>query len=109
MLTGLVSGEANTVVTTFTNNDVVAANNITLGLTAPDGWTVAATTPATHATVAAGTSVTTKWDVTPPAGTPEGKYVLTATGGQATISCRGDRAAARDRAAVADHGGGREQ
>ena len=85
-VTGLVSGEANTVVTTFTNNDVVAANNITLGLTAPDGWTVAATTPATHATVAPGASVTTKWDVTPPAGTPEGKYVLTATGGQSTIS-----------------------
>ncbi|TCC35968.1 endo-alpha-N-acetylgalactosaminidase family protein [Kribbella speibonae] len=85
-LTGLVSGEANTVTTTFTNNDVVAASNITLGLTAPDGWTVTATTPATHATVAAGTSVTTTWDVTPPAGTPEGKYPVTATGGQATIS-----------------------
>ncbi|HEY9334351.1 MAG TPA: discoidin domain-containing protein, partial [Kribbella sp.] len=85
-LTGLVSGEANTVTTTFTNNDVVAASNITLGLTAPDGWTVTATTPATYATVAAGTSVTTTWDVTPPAGTPEGKYPLTATGGQATIS-----------------------
>ncbi|MGY4773413.1 endo-alpha-N-acetylgalactosaminidase family protein [Kribbella sp. CWNU-51] len=85
-VTGLVSGEANTVVTTFTNDDVVAANNITLGLTAPEGWTVAATTPATHATVAPGASVTTKWDVTPPAGTPEGKYVLTATGGQSTIS-----------------------
>lgn len=85
-LTGLVSGEANTVTTTFTNNDVVAADNITLGLTAPDGWTVAATTPATHTTVAAGATATTTWDVTPPAGTPEGKYVLTATGGQATIS-----------------------
>ncbi|GAA1116755.1 endo-alpha-N-acetylgalactosaminidase family protein [Kribbella jejuensis] len=85
-LTGLVSGEANTVTTTFTNNDVVAASNITLGLSAPDGWTVAATTPATHATVAAGATATTTWDVTPPAGTPEGKYVLTATGGQATIT-----------------------
>ncbi|MFF0269644.1 endo-alpha-N-acetylgalactosaminidase family protein [Kribbella sp. NPDC004536] len=85
-LTGLVSGEANTVTTTFTNNDVVAASNITLGLTAPDGWTVTATTPATHATVAAGATATTTWDVTPPAGTPEGKYVLTATGGQATIT-----------------------
>ncbi|MEU4195176.1 endo-alpha-N-acetylgalactosaminidase family protein [Kribbella sp. NPDC026611] len=85
-LTGLVSGEANSVTTTFTNNDVVAAANITLGLTAPDGWTVTPTTPATHAAVAPGTSVTTKWDVTPPAGTPEGKYGLTATGGQATIT-----------------------
>jgi endo-alpha-N-acetylgalactosaminidase len=84
-LTGLVSGEANTVTTTFTNNDVVAAHNITLGLTAPAGWTITAATPATYETVAAGTSVTTSWDVTPPAGTPEGKYVLTATGGQATI------------------------
>ncbi|MFI5695700.1 endo-alpha-N-acetylgalactosaminidase family protein [Kribbella sp. NPDC051586] len=85
-VTGLVSGEANTVTTTFTNNDVVAASNITLGLTAPDGWTVAATTPATHATVAPGATATTTWDVTPPTGTPEGKYVLTATGGQATIT-----------------------
>ncbi|MBP2355622.1 endo-alpha-N-acetylgalactosaminidase [Kribbella aluminosa] len=85
-LTGLVPGEANTVTTTFTNNDVVAASNITLGLTAPDGWTVTATTPATHATVAAGATATTTWDVSPPAGTPEGKYVLTATGGQATIT-----------------------
>jgi endo-alpha-N-acetylgalactosaminidase len=84
-LTGLVSGEANTVRTTFTNNDVVAASNITLGLTAPDGWTVTATSPATYETVAAGTTVTTTWDVTPPAGTPEGKYPLTVTGGRATI------------------------
>ncbi|MER7243678.1 endo-alpha-N-acetylgalactosaminidase family protein [Kribbella sp. NPDC000426] len=85
-VSGLVSGEANTVTTTFTNNDVVAASNITLGLTAPDGWTVTASTPATHASVAAGATATTTWDVTPPAGTPEGKYVLTATGGQATIT-----------------------
>ncbi|GAA0594459.1 endo-alpha-N-acetylgalactosaminidase family protein [Kribbella sandramycini] len=81
---GLVSGEANTVTTTFTNNDVVAASNITLGLTGPAGWTVAASSPATHVSVAAGATVQTTWDVTPPAGTPEGKYVLTATGGQAT-------------------------
>ncbi|GAB2655016.1 endo-alpha-N-acetylgalactosaminidase family protein [Kribbella swartbergensis] len=83
---GLVSGEANTLVTTFTNNDVVAADNITMTLDGPDGWTITAATPATHATVAPGGSVTTKWDVTPPAGTPEGKYVLTATGGRATIT-----------------------
>lgn len=85
-LNGMVSGEENTVVSTYTNNDVVAVNNITLALTAPAGWTVEATTPATHATVAAGTSVSTTWSVTPPAGTPAGKYVLTATGGQATTS-----------------------
>ncbi|TCN44513.1 endo-alpha-N-acetylgalactosaminidase [Kribbella orskensis] len=85
-LNGMVSGEANTVVTTFANNDVVAVSNITLALTAPTGWTVEATTPATHPTVAAGTSVITTWNVTPPAGTPEGKYVLTATGGTATTT-----------------------
>jgi endo-alpha-N-acetylgalactosaminidase len=82
----MVSGEPNTVVTTFTNNDVVAVDNITLALTAPAGWAVEATTPATHAKVAAGTSVSTTWSVTPPAGTPAGKYVLSATGGQATTS-----------------------
>ncbi|MEU4393686.1 endo-alpha-N-acetylgalactosaminidase family protein [Kribbella sp. NPDC023855] len=85
-LNGMVSGEPNTVVITFTNNDVVAVDNITLGLTAPAGWTVEATTPATFALVAAGTSVATTWWVTPPAGTPAGKYMLSATGGQATTS-----------------------
>ncbi|WBQ03695.1 endo-alpha-N-acetylgalactosaminidase family protein [Kribbella sp. CA-293567] len=85
-LNGMVSGEENTVVSTFTNNDVVAVNNITLALTAPAGWTVTAATPATHAAVAAGTSVSTSWSVTPPAGTPEGKYGLTATGGRATTT-----------------------
>jgi endo-alpha-N-acetylgalactosaminidase len=85
---GLVSGEANTLVTTFTNNDVVAVDNITMTLAGPAGWTITAATPATHATVAPGASVTTKWDVTPPAGTPEGKYVLTATGGRATTTAQ---------------------
>ena len=85
-LNGMVSGEANTVVSTFTNNDTVAAKDITLALTAPEGWTVEAATPATHPTVAAGTSVTTEWSVTPPAGAPAGKYVLTATGGAASTS-----------------------
>lgn len=85
-LNGMVSGEANTVISTFTNNDVVAVNNIMLALTGPAGWTITAATPATHATVAPGTSVTTRWDVTPPAGTPEGKYVLGATGGTATTT-----------------------
>ena len=85
-LNGLVSGEANTVVTTFTNNDVKAVDDITLALQAPAGWAVEATTPATHATVAAGATVTTSWSVTPPAGTPAGKYGLTATGGTATTA-----------------------
>jgi len=83
---GLVSGEANTITTSFTNNDVVAVDNITLGLTGPAGWTIEATSPATYATVAAGATVKTTWDVTPPAGTAEGKYVLTATGGRSVAT-----------------------
>ncbi len=83
---GLVSGEANAVTTSFTNNDVVAVDNITLGLTGPAGWTVTATSPATYDAVAAGATVKTTWDVTPPAGTPEGKYVLTATGGRSVAT-----------------------
>ncbi|MFF1823553.1 endo-alpha-N-acetylgalactosaminidase family protein [Kribbella sp. NPDC058245] len=83
---GLVSGEANTITTAFTNNDVVAVDNITLGLTGPTGWTITATSPATYTSVAAGATVKTTWDVTPPAGTAEGKYGLTATGGQAVAT-----------------------
>jgi endo-alpha-N-acetylgalactosaminidase len=85
-LNGMVSGEPNTVISTFTNNDVVPVSNIELALTAPEGWTVEATTSATHATVAPGAKVTTTWAVTPPAGTPEGKYTLTTTGGGASAT-----------------------
>ncbi|MFI5729080.1 endo-alpha-N-acetylgalactosaminidase family protein [Kribbella sp. NPDC051587] len=83
---GLVSGEANTITTSFTNNDVVAAADITLGLTGPAGWSITATSPATYTSVAAGATVKTTWDVTPPAGTAEGKYGLTATGGQSVAT-----------------------
>ncbi|MFC0622980.1 endo-alpha-N-acetylgalactosaminidase family protein [Kribbella deserti] len=78
-LNNLVPGEAGTVVSTFTNNDITPATNVELGLTAPTDWTVTPTGPATHATVAPGAKVTTTWTITPPATTAAGRYPLVAT------------------------------
>lgn len=85
-LNGMVSGEANNVTTTFTNNGDTAVTDVTLDVSGPSGWTASATTPATHATVAAGQTVSTTWAVTPPAGTPEGSYSLTATSAYLTVA-----------------------
>jgi endo-alpha-N-acetylgalactosaminidase len=78
-LNGMVSGEANPVNTTFTNNGDTPVTGVTLALAGPDGWTATATTPAAFASVAAGQTVTTSWAVTPPAGATQGSYPLTAT------------------------------
>ncbi len=83
-LNGMVSGEPNPVGTTFTNNGDAPVTGVTLALAGPDGWTATATTPATFATVAAGQTVTTSWNVTPPAGTAQGGYPLTVTSSYTT-------------------------
>ena len=58
-----------------------ALSDVAVTLTAPDGWAVEATTPATFPTVPGGTSATTTWKVSVPAGAVPGAYPLTATAG----------------------------
>jgi beta-glucosidase-like glycosyl hydrolase len=55
-----------------------ALRNVTLALTAPTGWTAQATSPATFATVAAGQTVGTTWQVSVPASAQPGKFDLSA-------------------------------
>lgn len=75
---GLVPGEVNRVTTRFTNLEQAAVTDVTQSFTAPAGWTVEAATPDTFATVAAGATVATTWDVTVPAGTEPGSYDVSA-------------------------------
>jgi len=72
-------GAANTVTTTFTNTGRVPAENVAVQLQAPDGWTVDAAGPAGDSSVTTNDSFATSWRVTPPAGTPQGSYTLTAS------------------------------
>jgi alpha-galactosidase len=75
----LQPGTANAVTTTFTDTGRVPAENLTVDLSAPDGWTVRAATPATDAAVTRNGTFTTTWSVTPPSGTTPGTYSLTAS------------------------------
>ncbi|CAG7612821.1 glycoside hydrolase family 3 C-terminal domain-containing protein [Actinacidiphila bryophytorum] len=68
-----------TATTTYTNTGPTALPDASITLSAPAGWTVTATSPATFREVAAGASVTTTWSVTPPADTAPGSYALAAS------------------------------
>ncbi len=87
------AGQEAEVTTGFTA--VRAATDVTLSLTAPDGWTVRAAGPVTFPTVPAGQTVTTRWIVTPAAGSP---YVLLA--GAAAFRQGGRASILRERRAV---------
>ncbi|HEV2344549.1 MAG TPA: NEW3 domain-containing protein, partial [Actinocrinis sp.] len=80
------AGGTATASTVFVNGGTTTQNNIALSLSAPSGWTVAATTPSTFATVAAGQTVTTTWHITAPSGTAPGAFALSA---QATLTGSG--------------------
>ncbi|MCX4595731.1 NPCBM/NEW2 domain-containing protein [Streptomyces sp. NBC_01549] len=54
-----------------------SARRISVALSGPTGWTVAATSPTTAGTVRTGRSLRTKWRVTAPEGTAPGSYDLT--------------------------------
>ncbi len=79
-------GTAATATTTFVNGSTAAETNVAVTLTAPAGWTTHATTASTFASVAAGQTVTTTWQVTAPAGTAPGNFPLSA---QATLTGTG--------------------
>ncbi|WP_329361368.1 NPCBM/NEW2 domain-containing protein [Streptomyces sp. NBC_01483] len=54
-----------------------SARRVSVALSGPTGWTVAATSPTTAGTVRTGRSLRTKWRVTAPEGTASGSYDLT--------------------------------
>jgi len=62
------SGASTTVSATLANSGPGSVSNISLGLSAPSGWTVTPTTPTTSSSLAAGGSLTSSWSVTAPAG-----------------------------------------
>jgi len=61
------SGTSTTVSATLANSGPGSVSNVSLGLTAPSGWTVTPTTSTTAASVAANASVSASWSVTAPA------------------------------------------
>ncbi len=75
----LKPGATATVTTTYTNTAAKPLADAAVTLSVPDGWTATPTTPATFATVPAGSSVKTTWTVTPPAGAKPGPYALAAS------------------------------
>ena len=72
-------GATATATTTFTNAGHQPLTNVTMSLTGPSGWTASPATPATFATIPAGQTVQTTWNVTVPAAATPGTYELGAT------------------------------
>jgi hypothetical protein len=65
-LSALSGGQPGTATVSFTDNGALPALRVRLGLKAPDGWSVKATSPATFPTVASGATVQTTFAVTAP-------------------------------------------
>ncbi len=72
-------GTANSVTTTFTNTGRVPAENVSVSLGAPVGWTVRPQSPASDASIRTNGTLSTTWTVTPPSGAAPGSYQLTAS------------------------------
>ena len=62
----LTAGEPATATETFTDNGVLPAQNVQLGLSAPDGWTVEATSPNRFGAVESGQTVQATYRVLAP-------------------------------------------
>jgi hypothetical protein len=68
----LTGGQAASATVSFTDNGVLPALRVRLGLHVPSGWTAAATTPASFASVASGATVQASFQVVAPA--PSGLF-----------------------------------
>jgi hypothetical protein len=90
-------GSTLTVTTTLPNPSSAPLKNATMTLTAPPGWTVTATSPATFASVAPGQTVKTTWQVTVPADAQPGRDDLSA---QATFTSASGPGSSSDAASV---------
>jgi beta-glucosidase len=71
-------GSTLTATTTLPNPSSAPLTNVTMSLTAPNGWQVQATTAASFGTVAPGETVRTTWSITAPADVSPGNYDLSA-------------------------------
>jgi len=90
-------GATTVVSATLANSGPGAASDVSLGLTAPSGWTVTPATATTAPGVASGSSLTASWSVTAPAGASPGQaqvatlsatasYTDAATGSPVTLT-----------------------
>ncbi|MFD8393890.1 NPCBM/NEW2 domain-containing protein [Streptomyces sp. NPDC059680] len=73
----LEAGRPATLTSTVTDLGRTPARQVSVALTAPDGWTVRPSSPTTATALATGGTLRTGWTVTAPAGTPTGSYGLT--------------------------------
>ncbi|MFI1330468.1 NPCBM/NEW2 domain-containing protein [Streptomyces sp. NPDC020845] len=70
------AGTTAKVATTVTDLGRTPARQVSVRLIGPDGWRVEATSPTRAATLPTGRKLTTRWQITAPAGTPAGAYEL---------------------------------
>nr|WP_086013644.1 NPCBM/NEW2 domain-containing protein [Streptomyces bingchenggensis] len=70
------AGTTAQVATVVTDLGRTPARQVSVRLTGPDGWRVEATSPTRATTLPTGRKLTTRWQVTAPAGTPAGAYEL---------------------------------
>ena len=71
--------DTQTLDTTVTNRGVGAIHDVRVGVAAPAGWTVAASTSARSRILTTDATLRTTWSVGVPAGTTAGRYTLTVT------------------------------
>ncbi|MEU5643648.1 NPCBM/NEW2 domain-containing protein [Streptomyces milbemycinicus] len=87
------AGTTAQVATVVTDLGRAPARQVSVRLTGPAGWRVEATSPTRATTLPTGRKLTTRWQVTAPAGTPAGAYELKVSADYR--SPRGTRAAAQ--------------
>ncbi|NED83478.1 alpha-galactosidase [Streptomyces sp. SID11233] len=73
------AGRTTALTTTVTDLGRTPALKVSAALTGPSGWQVGAGSATTAAALPTGRALTTRWRVTPPAGTATGSYDLTLT------------------------------
>jgi hypothetical protein len=70
-------GQTSTASATFTNGGANTVQNVTLNITAPNGWTATATTPTSFTTVNGQSTVTASWHLSPASNATPGTYPVT--------------------------------
>ncbi|MFB7599688.1 NPCBM/NEW2 domain-containing protein [Streptomyces sp. NPDC056160] len=73
----VVAGRPAALTSTVTDLGRTSAHDVSVSLTGPQGWTVRARSATRAHAVPTGTTLTTRWAVTAPKGTPAGAYDLT--------------------------------